>query len=1762
MKTSEKLISEDNYLERLKNIDELRRRLDELRGVGSAVTGNFSAFGEMIAQEKFPDPELLNDINENFFKWLDSTAKFFNLYAQTVSSEMPLTFSDAEKFLDAEDKKIRESSIFLQAENFLHFTTKAVDLRKILREHQTKLRKLLAKKRQNEKWRAEVEPYAKFFRTTQETDLGKKFSASNELREFFSDDLLGRGLFGNELILQTEEKPVAVKTAIKTAAKAVAKKTVDAQPTDKKISKRQRKKKIAAEVPEIPPAPKDSFLQALTENGALLSTADFDNWEKIFNTEIKPRNKEFSANQFKRDFKNSEILKPVLCYVASRGILAPPVFAPKKMPRDFVENVAQLLLNKGYIRSFSFADGDNFYGLTRTFADFAKTENGKRFLNSKHGEKFDFDATPFYMETVDLALPRAIYLEMSRLERAQGNLPYDVDLFALSFLGEFVGENSRDLFIGGFWDGTNDYEKFSKRLTVRLNRGKKFTRVFVTGLSFVHAANVADALEKIFPNVFPKDAAQYLYGFDKKVFRNRANGEKISPEKIWRDDPEPDNDPESEKIPDSETSDVEAVPVVKRSAAKLDGKVRSEIFGDVKTLLAEEKFYCAAAYLKAKSLAQTEVEPLYRQMAFALDDPLLGEGYSATAVSLLACEDDTAFNESLITAAALRALFYNDFGIDYGMPVLQGLIGSFDLVRENSGLAELIGDLKKFKTNVRKGVDYYADYRTKDKIAAQKNLDAVIRAAEDYHTRFFGGLLSEKADNRTFIRMEKIIFEKNGDLGQIFNAIRDKREVTSADTLALVKDFLSETFLKRDASFDAVNIDADKLDDFIGDNWAKASDKKSPGKLKYELKSNITKNLERGVKIMCDWVNCVELFGTHEEDAGSIAYKKIRAKLLDNITSARQNLNTDDAGALVVDATLAELAARLEGNFNYRARRYFYADFLRGEKIVLDENYFPKFDLNVSDGTREHIPEQIKAHAALTLPTFAERIEEIFEDGGDDFGTAQLIDDYLREINGESTIERNGYDLRQCVNSAAKDAPRYRESFIGGLELAQSYGQFDTSPDGEKEKLLQLAENCYRYAEQSTNFGVFFRVKNFWESVLKKNTAERGKILKADLLKACESYKHVTENFDVAELDASVAEIEQIIDSGNFTVARSLIAKLNAGELYKKFDDGENDALSRFIGDYDDCYAKIYDNAYSLENLVGKIHTHDKISRAKANLVKSWITNPLGEDKIKTLLELLGFNVESVQKTFATANTINFGVKITAAAQSKYYHPIAAFGSDAEADGFRATCLFGKFDEKNLIAKFKELGDGNNTLILLDYALDLPTRRRLAKEIKLDKDLTKKVFAVVDRVTIMYLLRNCAEQIGTKRINDTLMALIMPFARYQPYISSPRIPLPPEMFIGRETEINEVMNQDGVNIVCGGRQLGKSALLKMACRKIDNHNGERAIYLEIIDKDYSEAALLTSRELSDKNFFAVPFETDDWEELARAIRNRLASDAPTKIPYFLLMLDEADRFIETCAEKKYSPIIALAKIQQESHNGSRFKFVIAGLRNIIRFERENIMSNNNILPTLKSRTIKPFGLEDARKLLEVPLRYLGLYFPDSNKDSMILSILETANYFPSLIQLYCEKLVKALFETSYADYNADTPIYTISENHIKKVLADKDFTDDIKTKIEITLGLGTDKYYHAIANLLAYLYYNRSNVEGYSSRDILNTAEEFDLIGKKILPDSEEKIGALMEELCELNILRKNGANYLFSRQRILRVVGTLVEVDDALLKLAEAAHE
>ena len=75
------------------------------------------------------------------------------------------------------------------------------------------------------------------------------------------------------------------------------------------------------------------------------------------------------------------------------------------------------------------------------------------------------------------------------------------------------------------------------------------------------------------------------------------------------------------------------------------------------------------------------------------------------------------------------------------------------------------------------------------------------------------------------------------------------------------------------------------------------------------------------------------------------------------------------------------------------------------------------------------------------------------------------------------------------------------------------------------------------------------------------------------------------------------------------------------------------------------------------------------------------------------------------------------------------------------------------------------------------------------------------------------------------------MSITVPYAYYQPYYLDSSRTIPVEMFMGRKEQLEDIESPKGANIICGGRQLGKSALLRMAKADIDNNENEKVVLL-------------------------------------------------------------------------------------------------------------------------------------------------------------------------------------------------------------------------------------------------------------------------------------------------------------------------------------------
>ena len=178
----------------------------------------------------------------------------------------------------------------------------------------------------------------------------------------------------------------------------------------------------------------------------------------------------------------------------------------------------------------------------------------------------------------------------------------------------------------------------------------------------------------------------------------------------------------------------------------------------------------------------------------------------------------------------------------------------------------------------------------------------------------------------------------------------------------------------------------------------------------------------------------------------------------------------------------------------------------------------------------------------------------------------------------------------------------------------------------------------------------------------------------------------------------------------NYTVAEDLLNRLINQEEESELELLKTDYLKDFLHNYDYNYANVSDTGKKLHTLLMTTRAQKEIKGGR-KLLEAWLSNggSLGEQKLFTLLTMLGFPVERVKSMQKLSNNIeNYFITLKRPENGRklnYKHPIAAFGSAAMEEGFRVVCLYGKYDATSLIDTFKEIGFAKHTIVLLDYPL-------------------------------------------------------------------------------------------------------------------------------------------------------------------------------------------------------------------------------------------------------------------------------------------------------------------------------------------------------------------------------------------------------------------------------------------------------------------------
>ena len=319
---------------------------------------------------------------------------------------------------------------------------------------------------------------------------------------------------------------------------------------------------------------------------------------------------------------------------------------------------------------------------------------------------------------------------------------------------------------------------------------------------------------------------------------------------------------------------------------------------------------------------------------------------------------------------------------------------------------------------------------------------------------------------------------------------------------------------------------------------------------------------------------------------------------------------------------------------------------------------------------------------------------------------------------------------------------------------------------------------------------------------------------------------------------------------------------------------------------------------------------------------------------------------------------------------------------------------------------------------------------------------------------------------GVRNRLPILLEVGLPFTWSCPYITKGEN-VAAEMFVGRSDEAATLMTPTGSCIVFGGRQLGKSALLRHVHR--ENHNPGTSTFITYLDvdelgsdsQDHDTMMAAFWRRVYDElhRDGALPAlpqrilsrESRLVDEVPRSISTRLSESENMRI---VLLLDESDDVLDCDSGRDFTLVRRLRGLM--AGTGRRFKVIFAGLQSV---QRYNNWENHPFAQLGSELVVNPLPPAAAQELIIRPLRALGFAF---ERAGLILRILSQTNYHPGLIQIICYRLLENLYAKLLRQEH-DGPIRRITDEDILRVERDAAVMEDIRNRFDWTLDLD-DRY--------------------------------------------------------------------------------------------------
>ena len=445
----------------------------------------------------------------------------------------------------------------------------------------------------------------------------------------------------------------------------------------------------------------------------------------------------------------------------------------------------------------------------------------------------------------------------------------------------------------------------------------------------------------------------------------------------------------------------------------------------------------------------------------------------------------------------------------------------------------------------------------------------------------------------------------------------------------------------------------------------------------------------------------------------------------------------------------------------------------------------------------------------------------------------------------------------------------------------------------------------------------------------------------------------------------------------------------------------------------------------------------------------------ISEKDAKTILTNLGFNPLQIVVSQSGGRTwINIS---TEEIKNKELCPVAAYGSAVHGQ-YRILCVWDRPTVEDILNAIGETSHGSPALVFFFGRLTEQRRRELAW---ICRERTR-TFILIDDILMLYL---CGAE--EPRL-PTLFKCALPFTILKPYAETAGL-VPPEIFYGRKQERDSIIDPMGSCFIYGGRQLGKTALLRAVEREFHApQEGRIGYWLDLkacgigINRSIEDIWSLLADEFKVLEVLPRNISTNvGAETLLRHLQTWLEEDKSRRI---LLLLDEADKFLESDGTRSRQNNKVEGEFIQTSRlkglmdrTNRRFKVVFAGLHNVQRTTR---LENHPLAHYGKPICIGPLldngEWREARNLVKRPLASIGYEL----SDDLVTRILSQTNYYPSLIQLYCKELLEDVNENHLIKFNLkNTPPYHITDRQVDEAYQSQDLRKAIRDRFMWTLQL-------------------------------------------------------------------------------------------------------